>query len=333
MQEATADRVHKVLDPMLRVRNIDESTLTAWRAQLEELLAAGPLTRAEIAARLAGTEFAFDGMTLGLVLMWAELEQVIASGPPRGMTHTYGLVDQPRQRLDQDESIVWLVGQFLASHGPSSVPALCGWSSLTVTSVRRALAELGDRVHSEEILGADRHWIGPLTDGAWPAEPTVALLNGYDEYISGLDSRSKTLLDPDRLYQGRTGTPIGVLMVDGKLAGHWRRIRSAKQVRLEVTPLRSVTPPELTGLQREAEDYAKFAGSAGRPGPASGLVARGVRSSRSSNLHESIMDLPGTLTCGTSAQVPVTATGNEGACAVAPYDAMMMSWISRPTSI
>lgn len=259
VQVATADRVHKVLRPMLRANGVDDAMLSAWRSFLETELTKGPMTRAEIAARQEGTHFDFAGMTLGLVMMWAELEQVVASGVPAGLTHTYDLVEEVAQP-DQRESVAWLVRQFLTSHGPSSVRDLCSWSSLTVTAVRRALADLGDSVESAEILGEIRYWVGNLASGGWPERPTVALLNGYDEYIAGLDARSKVLLDPGRLYRGRPGTPVAVILVDGTLAGHWRRTRSAKSVKLEVTQLRPFTQDELAGLEGEVQRYATFAG-------------------------------------------------------------------------
>ncbi len=241
VQSATAERVHRILRPMLRSEGVDEPTLESWRAWLTELLRAGPLTRTEIKAELSSSAFRFDGMALGFALMWAELELLIASGPPRGQVHTYQLLDEV-PLLDPEESTVWLVERFLSSHGPSKIADVAAWSGLTLTAVRRAVADLGTVVNFLELLGDRRYWIGPLADGDWEAGPTTELLNGYDEYVSGLHVRSKALLDPDGLYRVRPGTPNGLLMVDGRFAGHWRRSAARGQSLVAIDLLRHLSP-------------------------------------------------------------------------------------------
>lgn len=257
VQAATAHRVHQVARPVYRSQGLDESTLSEWATWLTGQLRDGPLTRDQLKARLAGSRFAFDGMTLGFALMWAELELLIASGPPAGLVHTYQLV-ATGPRPDRDDSVRWLVERILASHGPSSLADICAWSGLTIGDVRRALSDLGSLVTSAEVLGEPRHWIGAVDEGGWPAEPTVALLNGFDEYISALHARSKSHLDPQGLYQVRRGTPFAVLMVDGTLAGHWRRTSSARSIRIDVQLLRTLNPDEQAGLDVAAEDLGQF---------------------------------------------------------------------------
>lgn len=258
VQSATAGRVHRIARPYLRSQGVDEATLEAWRAWLTDLLRAGPLTRAEIRAQVAASTFAFDALTLGFALMWAELELVIASGPPRGQVHTYQLLGEA-PRLDPEESGRWLVERFLSSHGPSKAADVAAWSGLTLTAIRRAVAELGTAVHSMELLGDRRYWIGPLAEDGWAADPNVELLNGFDEYISGLDPASKAMLDPDGLHRERAGTPTAVLMIDGCLAGHWRRTTARGQLRVHVALLRPLAPAEMVALGSAVERYGRFA--------------------------------------------------------------------------
>lgn len=259
VQVATADRVHKLLRPMLAQKGLGEADLRAWRAWLSDLLAAGPLTRAQVKSRLPGSPFGFDGMTLGFALMWAELELLVASGPPRGQVHTYQLVEAGWPRPDRDVAIGRLLERFLASHGPSTIGDVCAWSGLTVASVRGALSDLASQVESEQLAGARRYWIGPVVGAGWPREPTVELLNGFDEYVSGLDARSKTLLDPDGLNRQRPGTPFALVMIDGALAGHWRRAAAAGSVRVQVHPLRALSAAECDGLAAAVSRYSQFA--------------------------------------------------------------------------
>lgn len=260
VQAATADRVHALLRPMLRGQGVQDRTLAQWAHWLGDLLQAGPMTRQEVRTALQGSPFDFDGMTLGFALMWAELSMLVASGPPRGQVHTYQWMGEDRQLPDRHEAIRWLVGTFLSSHGPSTIADVCAWSSLTVTAVRRAIRDLGDAVSHSRLLGADRYWIGPLSEGMWPERPTVSLVNGYDEYISGLDARSKELLDPDGLRRPRPGVPIAVVMVDGMFAGHWRRRAASSAVSVQIHALRPLSGAELAELEESATSYAAFVG-------------------------------------------------------------------------
>ena len=56
----------------------------------------------------------------GYILIFAELEQVICSGPLHGKQHTYALLDErapAADRLDRDEALARLVRRFFTSHG------------------------------------------------------------------------------------------------------------------------------------------------------------------------------------------------------------------------
>jgi hypothetical protein len=50
-------------------------------------------------------------------------------------------------------------------------------------------------------------------------------------------------------------------MVDGQLAGHWRRTTGASRVDVEVLPLRRLTGTELAALERHVGAYGEFLGS------------------------------------------------------------------------
>src|SRR5215212_10045470 len=82
------------------------------------------------------------GTPLALVIMYAELEHVICSGPRRGKQFTYGLVSEraPTARaLPRDEALAELTRRYLAGHGPATIRDFVWWSSLTTADVRRGL--------------------------------------------------------------------------------------------------------------------------------------------------------------------------------------------------
>ncbi len=256
-QAATAERVRRQLGSFTRSLGLDGPTLARFTDWLVATLAEGPRTRAALreAAELAG--FAFDGMTMGIAMLHAELDLVVCDGPPEGRAQTYrllaGTVDP-----DRPAAVRWLVEAFLRSHGPSSVRDVCAWSSLTVTDVRAALADLGHLVDRESVLDEERYWIGPLARAGWES-PTAALINGYDEYVSGLSARSKAHLDPGNLATARPLAPIALVMVEGLVAGNWRRTLGRTAI-LEVHLLRDLDRDEEDSLSGAAQRYADFVG-------------------------------------------------------------------------
>ncbi len=257
---ATADRVHQVNRSMYASQGPGSThPRGVGRVALRAPGGRTPDTRRDQVPPHRLALRASTRLSLVLALMWAELESMIISGPPRGMTHTYQAVPTGPP-VERDESIRWLVETFLSSHGPSSIADICAWSGLKVADARAAVADLRGRRAGPDGQGETRYWIGPLAPGTWPDRPTVGLLNGFDEYISGLAPRSKSHLDPDGLYRERPGTPLAMLMIDGALAGHWRRTSTARTVRVSVILLRPASAAEREELELAAERYARYAG-------------------------------------------------------------------------
>jgi hypothetical protein len=109
------------------------------------------------------------------------------------------------------------------------------------------------------VDGVDYVWFGDAVADAW-ASPQVELLNGYDEYVSGVNAEGKRRLDRARLVRRRPNWPIGLVTVDGQLAGNWRRTNGRSGVVVDVLPLRPFARGEATALDAAASAYGDFLG-------------------------------------------------------------------------
>ncbi len=254
---ATAARVHGANATLYGTTGLDPATLAEWRKWVTEALSPGPLTRDEIRQALSDDGRPMEPRMLMGALLWAELEMIIASGPIRAHAQTYRLLD-PVEAPARAESINWLIRSFLSSHGPSTVADIGAWARLTVKEIRTALDEVGAR----STLGphGECHLLEPPPERTWPT-PCVALLNGFDEYISGLSASGKAALDPMGLRLLRFGVPRRVIMIDGGVAGTWRRTVASPQVRMEVLPARPLTAEEQEGVEAQAAAFTHFAGA------------------------------------------------------------------------
>ena len=99
----SAPRLHAANAYYYRQAGLDAKMFAKSCAMIHRVLEGGKtLTRAEIAVYLKRAKVPADGLKLAYVMMHAELEGVICSGPRRGKQFTYALLDE-RAAEDQAE--------------------------------------------------------------------------------------------------------------------------------------------------------------------------------------------------------------------------------------
>jgi hypothetical protein len=223
-------------------------------AVVEQALASeGPLTRAQLADRLAAAGLPSAAGCALHMLMLASLRGIAVRGPMVGAQHAYvrtrDWLGAPRRAVDRDTALAELARRYLAGHGPASDRDLAKWAGLPLGEVRRGLGA---------ISGELRELPGGLVELAavTPAEislPAPRLLGAYDDVLLGWESR-------DPVLSGHQGivTVNGLFrpfaLVDGQAAGIWTY--SGGQVALD----RFETLPDdvETALADEARDVQRF---------------------------------------------------------------------------
>jgi hypothetical protein len=122
---------------------LDRPLLTRAIRIIERALGdAGPLTRQELRGRLAKAGIRLESIRLAFVMIEAELEAVVCSGPRSGRQFTYALLAgrAPTARsLPRDEALSTLVRRYFASHGPATIRDFVWWSGLSTADTRRGL--------------------------------------------------------------------------------------------------------------------------------------------------------------------------------------------------
>jgi hypothetical protein len=253
--QVTAPRVHQANAFMYRSLDLDRPRLDRFTERVAGMLAGGNyLTRNEVRDRLPAGWAEEKGFQMAYLLMYAELEGVIVSGPRSGKQPTYALLDEwaaPTPELSDDEALVQFVRRYLETRAPATVPDLTTWSGLTVAQVKRALAALGDDVTTLE--GDGRAYL-LLTDTEEPATGLRSfLMPDYDEYGMAYKDRS-ALAHPDHGYWSRPWNRF--VVIDGVIAGAWQRSLSPTAVTVEVAMFDVPwDDPRVVGA---AEDYAAF---------------------------------------------------------------------------
>ncbi len=159
------------------------------------------------------------------LLMSAELEGLICSGPTQSGRPSYALLAErvPQAKtMTREEALAALAGRYFSSHGPAAYRDFAWWSGLPAANSRLALELAKDSLVSETIE-AQTYWWHPaaVTDSG---EDSLHLLPAFDEYIIGYQDRSAVL--PDDAFKravSSNGVFWPVVLVDGQVKGVWKR--------------------------------------------------------------------------------------------------------------
>jgi hypothetical protein len=259
----TAPRVHAVNAHRYRELELDKATLKRGHTALIKALRGGQhLTREELGEALekAGVAEA-KGQRLAYLVMHAELEGVICSGPRRGKQFTYALLEErvsPVQVLKRDEALTEFARRYFASHGPAAVRDFAKWSGLSSADAKRGLDSIKDQMQHEELNGDD-YWYMPTRSPAKPASPTAYLLSVYDEYIIGYHDRSMIAQAEVAARLFTMGNALtAVVVIDGQIIGTWRRALNKDTAVIEMNPFRPLTKAEQRAVAAAAQRYGEF---------------------------------------------------------------------------
>ncbi|MEG9226495.1 DNA glycosylase AlkZ-like family protein [Aeromicrobium sp. Sec7.5] len=247
---ATSDRVMRQVLATMRRAGLDEARLLAASEVVTQAVRERPgCTRDHIAERLREAGYEEKSSRLAHVVMTAELRGEIGGERRPGQHEYYPLELAPLPSFD--DSLAWLARTYARGHGPFTAHDLAWWSSLTVCQARTAI-ELAD-LRPATVAGQDLWSLGEpvLVD-----VPPVLLLPNFDEVISHVrDATVRADVGPG---YDEAMFATGLLFLDGRLCGHWRRTVTGDQVAVETTANRDLTTSERRHLTAEIDRFRAF---------------------------------------------------------------------------
>lgn len=221
------------------------------------------LTRAELAVHLKRAKIPADGLRLAYLMMHAELDGVICSGPRRGKQFTYALVDErvPKKtrQLEGDEALAELVTRYFRSHGPATLRDFVWWSGMTVKDARQGVAAAGSAL-VESRLEERVYYSAGVAKADAVKNSRVFLLPNYDEFMIAYKDRGAVLdVSGTASQEARTnGGFAHHLIIDGRWAGGWRRTLKGHVVLVEVAPFKPLTSSQKGAVAAAADCYGEF---------------------------------------------------------------------------
>ncbi len=255
----------------LRFVGLTEPQLRQLLEAIRESLGARPLTRVELAEKVAKRvgSSAKDRMlsNWGEMLKPAAFHGWLISGPPRGQNVTFV---RPEKWLgewrDRGSDDAWrdIVRRYLRTYGPATREEFARWWGMQPASAGRVLQTLSDELQEVDVQG-QRSWaLRADVPGMWkmsrPRQP-VRLLAAFDVYVTG--SRPKESLVEKR-FEPRVFRQAGwvspVVLVDGKIAGVWNHEQAARRVDVTIEPFAKLSSGQKKEIAEEADRLGRFLG-------------------------------------------------------------------------
>jgi hypothetical protein len=261
----TAPRVRAANAYTYRKLALDGAFFRRSNTTLRKALQGGNrLTRGELAAVLREPGVGTEGsLRMGCILMQAELEGVICSGPRRGKQFTYVLLDERvsnARSLDRDEALIELASRYFATRGPATVHDFARWSGLTIADARAGLEAASARLQSEVVDGRT-YWFSPAGRSERDISYGAYLLPNYDEYVSSYEDLGAVIDEENvaRLRARGNGLPH-IVVVDGRIAGTWKRSLEKDAVIVEVNAFSRLAAAARGAIAAVARRYGDFLG-------------------------------------------------------------------------
>ncbi len=264
MLELTAPHVNRALGTQYRRMGLDDDVICRSQRVLSRELRGGThRTRNELIVALKLEGIVTESPGYLILLLRAELDGLICSGPLRGKQLTYGLLDErvpSASRHSRDQALANLTERYFTSHGPATVKDFAWWSGLTIRDIRLGLNLVADSLGHDEIAGAE-YWFA--AGSGVVTEPCGAhMLPNYDEYIVGYRDRSAYWDDSEVTAQMSRSNPLfnNTIVIDGRIAGTWSRTVKLREVEVHVRLFTTLTHDETNDLEKTLERYGDFVG-------------------------------------------------------------------------
>ena len=239
-------------------------------AVVEHALAGdGPLTRAELGARIAEAGVRSEGQALPHLLALAARRGIAVHGPVAAGEQRFALARDwlgavpavPLAGAARDTALAELARRYLAAHGPASAADLATWAGLPLRDARAGLAAIASQV--VVAGGGELVDLAARRDGGDPPAAALEprLLPAFDPYLLGWKDRRFAVpaAHAKRVYPGG-GMLRAVATADGRAVGTWSARRRDGRLAVAVEPFGRIPAAVRAALAAEAADVARFEG-------------------------------------------------------------------------
>jgi len=256
----TAPRVHALSAFYYRRAELDAKLFSKTQSLMIKALEGGRhLTRSALQSEFAKAKIKAEGERLSYIMMQAELEGLVCSGPRQGKQFTYALLEErvaPVKTLSRAEALTEFVRRYFTSRGPATLQDFSYWSGLTLKDAKEGASALPSSFLYEKINGEDYIFL----ELEWKEKKnniTTFLMPDYDEYGMSYKNRS-ALMHPEFPPIEDSAVYSHWLVVDGRIAGDWSRTEKNKKIVAETRSSIKISKLKEKEVVKAANRYNAF---------------------------------------------------------------------------
>ncbi len=262
MLQLSASKIKSSMKSRNKELELTEAILKRTNKIVEKKLAgSGSMTRDELALEFLGANIKTDNNRLSHILFWAELNEIICSGPVKNNKQSYALLSERvphKNNLSRDESLAKLAKRYFTSRFPATLGDFVWWSNLSLTDARKAI----DFVKSsfiQETFGSEKYWVPYSFEGKLSNKSSIHLLPAFDEFLISYRDRSSSLaLIHNKKAVSDNGIFRPPVVINGQVAGLWKRTFQKNKVIIETDLFQPVDKTIKSQIETKARIFGKF---------------------------------------------------------------------------
>ncbi len=262
MLDLTAPHIKTSIKSRNKTLELNDKVLIKSNSIIEEALASGiSLTRDELKKKFNEAAIRTDDNRLSHLLVCAELDGLICSGPVKMKKQTYCLLRErvPQKKvLTKEESLYELAKRYYNSHGPATLNDFIWWSGLRIKDAREAFESVKSGF-VKEIIGYDEYLFPIASVIPKKIKPLVYLLPAYDEFLISYKDRSASIsVNFNKNAISNNGIFYPAILINGQVKGVWKRSINKDKVNIGLALFEQITKDERKLIVKKAEIIALF---------------------------------------------------------------------------
>jgi hypothetical protein len=198
------------------------------------------------------------------ILWYLAQEGLLCFAAHEGKQPTFALLDEwcpAAKHRDREECLADLARRYFTSHAPATSADFTAWSGLSAVEARLGMNLISAEL-SEEIVGENKYWSDRNLPDPARKSSSAHLLPGFDEFMLGYRDRSPALATEyaSKICPGSNGVFISSVVLNGQVAGTWKRAWSKRAVSITTTPFTSFGQAAKRAIAMAAARYGRFVG-------------------------------------------------------------------------
>jgi Winged helix DNA-binding domain len=265
---AAGDRYHSWLERTAKQRNYpprEERFRLIYTPVLEEIKGRA-VTKEEMTAIVSARARSL-GLKKGAWTGIGEMQfnGLLVDAGKKGSRGVYMRSDDWIPRLkpppDRQTCSVELVRRYIARHGPVLKEDIVYWAFYSRQQLDKALADLSGEIVELKIAGSKNPMIDldRKIDQKFPPPPAAIVLPKYDSLMMTLRDKSRFM---DMRYYRRVHHALGMIrptiLLDGFVAGIWRRVAKKNSSSIEVHSFKKLDSHQKEAVEQKFSGYAEF---------------------------------------------------------------------------